>query len=155
MLSYQRFCRLAQEAWAQVPAPLTAALPGGLTILRRAKADPELPDVFLLGEYVEDPWLGSRIVLYYGSFLEVFRDAPDQEVEEELKATIRHELRHHVEAQAGVHDLDQADLQEREAWLAEQRQPPSPPGRGEEPSAAKGAAVGRRGWWPLRWSQGR
>lgn len=78
--------------------------------------------MYILGEYITDPWLGPRIALYYGSFVELFTGEPEPVWEEELWTTIKHELRHHVEAQAGLADLDLEDLLELERMRREERE---------------------------------
>ena len=55
-----------------------------------------------MGEYIEDPDLGSLVLLYYGSFAEALDGASAEEWEEEIEETVIHELRHHVESLAGV-----------------------------------------------------
>ena len=70
------------------------------------------------GEYVQD-LLGSSIVLYYGSFAQVFGDATRSAMEKELRKTLRHEFRHHIEAMAGADDLDVEDARRMEEYRRE------------------------------------
>lgn len=94
----------------RVPPALLQGLNGGIVVERNARRRPgDPPGVYLLGEYVEDPLLGCYIVLYYGSFRRVLAGEPPTVWEQELWDTIRHELRHHVEARAGVRDLERED----------------------------------------------
>ena len=58
-------------------------------------------DLYILGEYCEDPYLGRSIVIYYGSIEPVCGDLSPLELRRELRDTLRHEFRHHVEALAG------------------------------------------------------
>lgn len=116
----------------RVPEPLVEGLNGGVAIRRRAmrrKGDPA--GVCILGEYVTDPVLGCYIVIYWGSFAELFAGEPDEVWEQELWDTIRHELRHHVEERAGVGDLDLEDEAELEQMrrVAPPDEPLPPPRR--------------------------
>ena len=113
-MDFERFARLADEMMERVPTPLLKGLTGGVVVRREARRrrdDP--PGVYLLGEYVNDEFLGAFIVLYYGSFRRLLASEPPEVWERELWETLRHELRHHVEARAGVRDLELED----EAYL--------------------------------------
>ena len=72
----------------------------------------------MLGEYVQD-LLGNSIVLYYGSFAQVFGDVARSAMEKELRKTLRHEFRHHIEAMAGADDLDVEDARRMEEYRRE------------------------------------
>lgn len=104
------FTELADQLMERVPSPILEGLNGGVVVRRRAmrhKNDPH--GVYVMGEYVTDPAMGAYVVLYYGSFVELLGDEPAEAWELELWDTIRHELRHHLEARAGVGDLDLED----------------------------------------------
>lgn len=118
-MEIERFTELADRLMERVPAPLLEGLNGGVAIRRRAmrrNADPA--GVYILGEYVTD-LLGCYIVIYWGSFAELFAGEPDDIWEQELWETIRHELRHHVENRAGVTDLDWEDEADLERFRTE------------------------------------
>ena len=109
-MDFDRFTELADQMMEQVPAPLLKGLTGGVVVRREARRrrdDP--PGVYLLGEYVSDEFLGAFIVLYYGSFRRVLAGRPPAVWAQELWETLRHELRHHIEARAGVRDLERED----------------------------------------------
>ncbi|HEX6971224.1 MAG TPA: metallopeptidase family protein [Limnochordia bacterium] len=104
------FTRLADRLLTRVPPALVDGLNGGINISPEAKQRPEdPPDVYILGEYVTDDYLGAFIVIYFGSFRALFED---DEIEQELWKTLLHEIRHHVEARAGIDALDREDLAE-------------------------------------------
>lgn len=67
--------------------------------------------LLVLGECVRDGLLGRRVVLYYGSFAALLRNSPRGAWEREIRRTVRHELRHHLELLAGVDDLAREDLE--------------------------------------------
>ncbi|NLH95624.1 MAG: metallopeptidase family protein [Synergistaceae bacterium] len=113
-LDLNAFTRLAGAISDELPSRLLRDLNGGISILPGKKKDGKY---FLMGEYIEDPILGRSIFIYYGSFREVLGDAPQGEWEEELRETIVHELRHHVESLAGVDDLS---VEEEEELAAEE-----------------------------------
>ncbi len=113
-MSYAEFEALTGEMLDTVPPALLEGLNGGIMVkrgARRRRGDP--PGVYLLGEYVTDPFLGCFIILYYGSFLRVF-GADRAAWEEELWTTLKHEIRHHAEARAGIRDLEREDLKQLE-----------------------------------------
>ena len=97
-------------------------LNGGVNLLEDTVPDPEFPEgeMYILGEYCED-CLGRYINLYYGSFAALAKsedwDADDWA--DELRATLAHELTHHLEALGGLHGLDDRDEEELERWRAE------------------------------------
>lgn len=111
MLSIDEFQALANEMYDDIPERFLEGLSGGIIISESTEQrDPDLPDVYILGEYVEDHYgLGRYIVLYYGSFAALFADEPFEVWEDELWETMMHEIRHHVESLAGVNDLDIED----------------------------------------------
>jgi len=113
-LDLKTFTRLAGTIADELPSRLLRDLNGGISVLPGKKKDGKY---FLMGEYIEDPILGRSIFIYYGSFREVLGDAPQGEWEEELRETIVHELRHHVESLAGVDDLS---VEEEEELAAEE-----------------------------------
>jgi len=131
-MELDRFTELADRLIERIPPIFMEGLNGGVAVRRRSmrrKDDPA--GVFILAEYFADPALGNYIQIYWGSFVELFDRQPDSLWEQELWETIRHELRHHVEAQAGMGDLDLEDEIELEAMKAEVEFPDdaSPPPR--------------------------
>ncbi|OUM93461.1 MAG: hypothetical protein BAA04_10500 [Firmicutes bacterium ZCTH02-B6] len=125
MVSYKQFRRMASRLLGRIPERFLIELNGGVNVLENAEQrDPDLPDVYVLGEYLEDPdGLGRMIVLYYGSFRALFGDEPVAVWEAELWETLLHELRHHLESLAGVDDLEWEDMRqlaEFRRWAQEQ-----------------------------------
>ncbi len=112
-MDFDAFAALAGEIAAGLPPALMEGLEGGVIVERRSRRRPEdPPGVYLLGEYVVDEYLGPMILIYHGSFRRLFAGEPRRIWEDELRATILHEVRHHVEARAGVSDLDREDAEE-------------------------------------------
>lgn len=109
-MDIEPFTRRLERMMDDVPEALLRDLNGGVTVSEQAhrrKDDP--PGVYILGEYITDPYLGALVVLYHGSFARLFAGGTDALWEKEMWDTLRHELRHHVEGRAGVNDLDVED----------------------------------------------
>lgn len=111
-LSLDQFEALATAFIDEIPQRLCAGLNGGFILLPEVKKDGEF---YVMGEYVEDGVMGCSIILYYGSFVGLLEDSAREEWEEELKDTILHELRHHLESLAGVDDLVREEMAGLEA----------------------------------------
>lgn len=120
------FTATADRLVERIPPVFLEGLNGGIVVRRRARRNPgDPPGVFILGEYITDPYLGCYIALYWGSFCELFAGEDEKVWEEELWETIKHELRHHIEARAGESDLDREDAEELARMRAEA--PPEEP----------------------------
>ena len=98
-MNIRRFRKTIDAGLESLPPELFRQLNGGILVRPETKED---GDALILGEYVEDPDLGSLVLLYYGSFAEALEGASADEWEEEIEETVIHELRHHVESLAGV-----------------------------------------------------
>jgi hypothetical protein len=107
-LSFEEFARLADRVVDEIPPRLCRDLNGGFVALPEEKRDGEL---LVLGEYVWSDLLGRHVVLYYGSFAALLGDSPRGVWEQELRRTVRHELRHHLESLAGVDYLAREDAE--------------------------------------------
>lgn len=107
----------------------------GIFVLGDVQPDPELRDVVRLGEFVQhtDPdapfllgpgtghtWhVRCGIVIYYGSFLQLFAEAPREQVVAELRETVAHELRHLQDEAEHVplrNSLAWSDLKQHHRW---------------------------------------
>lgn len=117
-MTFNAFADAADRLASEIPDPLLDELNGGIQVSREERRNPDdPPDVRILGEYITDPYLGAQIVLYHGSFKRLFASEPEEVWLEELAITLRHELRHHLEARAGLSDLDREDMEElRRLW---------------------------------------
>ncbi|MEW6425098.1 MAG: metallopeptidase family protein [Bacillota bacterium] len=124
-MNIDRFLKLADKMVEKIPAEFLRGLNGGIVVVEEARPDREIDGVYILGEYVEDPsGLGCFIVIYHGSFAALFKGEPGHVWEQELRATIFHEIQHHLEALAGVDDLGKEDariLQEFKRWAEKGR----------------------------------
>lgn len=112
VLTLDQFESLAAAFIDEIPEKLCARLNGGFLLLPEAKKDGEF---YVMGEYVEDDVMGCSIILYYGSFVKLLEESSREEWEKELRDTIVHELRHHLESMAGVDDLAREEMAGLEA----------------------------------------
>jgi len=117
MLFFDQAAEALDKMAEEFPEPLFDGLSGGVNLLPDVQTDPELPDVYILGEYCDD-LLGRYINLYYGSFaaLAEREDWTQAQWNDELRTTLSHELTHHMEGRAGVEDLDRRDAAELEEY---------------------------------------
>ena len=130
-MNFDDFERESRRAFQSIPERFLEGI-DGLTVHRKALPHPRFPGIYTLGEcatesYLSD-WEGpetvrSRILLYWGSFEALARVDPDFDWNEQIRETIDHELRHHLEWLAREDDyegLDDAMEQEfrRERGLA-------------------------------------
>ena len=104
MISYDRFCEMAESEAQLLPDYVHEELNGGVL------TDPSVcmhpgrvaDDLYILGTYNVHPVMGRQIVLYYGSFKAVLGEADENAYQSRLRETIRHEFRHHMESRAGL-----------------------------------------------------
>lgn len=110
MISIDEMREMLGELLDELPEAFFEELNGGVCLLEEAKRDPAAreDDLYILGEYCEGP-LGRSIVLYYGSFARLFGRLGPLQLRRELRKTVRHEFRHHIEALAGEDALDRED----------------------------------------------
>jgi hypothetical protein len=100
---------MLEEISKEVPDELFRELNGGILLLPETKLHPESesPSLYTMGEYrTQIPGLGRYIVIYYGSFMKAYGEGANPAVlRRELRKTLLHEFRHHLETLAGVKDL--------------------------------------------------
>ena len=110
MLSIDEIHDLLDEIAAEMPEEIFRDLNGGVSLLpetKRSLSDPN-GGLYTLGEYRRDQ-MGRYIVLYYGSIRAVHGGDTREELRENLKKLLRHELTHHIESLAGERDLEIKD----------------------------------------------
>ena len=116
------FQMIMEEAAEEIPDELLRELNGGILVLPEIKYHPtaQANDLYIMGEYhIQIPGLGRYIALYYGSFECVFGAATPNEnprLRSEVRKTLIHELRHHIESLSGVKDLEREDERALEAY---------------------------------------
>jgi len=121
-LDIDGFHLILDEVAEEIPEDLLQRLNGGILVLPEIKYHPtaRARDLFVMGEYhVQIPGLGRYIVLYYGSFEQVFGSHTSNgssRLRSEIRRTLIHELRHHIESLSGVKDLEREDERAIEAY---------------------------------------
>lgn len=115
-LSLDDFTRLTAEVAETLPPSFFQDLHGLVQVQSQVKYHPQArkQDLCIMGEYIQDR-LGRRINLYYGSFRDVYRNLPQQELKEKIRDVLVHEFRHHLESLAQLRDLEIED----ERFMAE------------------------------------
>lgn len=105
------------ELAAELPEEFYKELNGGIILLQEAKPHPENrgDGLYIMGEYYKGGNLGRYIAIYYGSFMRAFGNIPAERFKEQLRKTLRHEFRHHLESLAGVRGIEIED----EEYLAQ------------------------------------
>ena len=106
MISYEECGAMLDDIADELPVELYRELNGGIVLDRGYRMHPCAVnnDLYILGVYIRDN-LGKRIVIYYGSFIRVFKNKTREQYYEHLKKTLRHEVLHHNEYLAGCNDL--------------------------------------------------
>lgn len=127
-MTYDETMAMLNELCDELPEAFFRELNGGIVLCEEAKRQDKVvgPTLYIMGEYCRQSYLGRQIKIYYGSFLAVFGAASPARWKEELRKTLRHEFRHHMEGLSNLKDLeieDELDLiqYQRDYYEREQR----------------------------------
>ena len=103
-MTFDEFTDITEEELALLPEYVHEELNGGVLTDPEALLHPGrvADDLYILGTYSVDPFMGKQIVLYYGSFMAVMGDAGEKTIRAQIRETLRHEFRHHLETRAGL-----------------------------------------------------
>lgn len=106
------FEEILNEIYAEVPQEFYEGLNLGVVIDEEVNYHPKGQDGDLLnlGAYQRGP-LGRGIIIYYGSFMELFGFLPRELLKDEVRKTFVHELTHHRESLANYVDLEIEDAE--------------------------------------------
>lgn len=118
-MTLDEFSAALEKAAAAIPPKLFEHLNGGVNIREKAMLSPEsVPEEprYILGQYHHQRTLGRWIDLYYGSFCRVYACADEKTWSQAIDRVLRHELRHHMEDQAGERALIDEDKREMRAY---------------------------------------
>jgi predicted Zn-dependent protease with MMP-like domain len=116
-MNFKDFERRARSVWDEIPPEYREGV-DGLVVERAARAHPDLPGTYTLGECLTETYpseydgpdnVRSIVVLYYDSFRHVAADDPDFDWDYEIWETVTHEIRHHLESLADEDDLEEVD----------------------------------------------
>lgn len=116
---YDAFSARAKEIADAIPPQFMEGVEE-VVVHRELERSPILPEVVTLGECESagaavglgreaGDEVRSIVHLYYGSFVDLARSDPTFDLDAELVETIEHEIQHHIEDKAGVHDLEDDD----------------------------------------------
>jgi hypothetical protein len=113
MITIEEMQTMLDEIAAEFPPEFFTELNGGIILLPEARHNDEYPDsdLYTLGMYHRGGGLGRYISIYYGSFMRVHGYLSADKIKEQLRSTVRHEFRHHIESLAGNDDLERLDKQ--------------------------------------------
>lgn len=111
MIEQERFEEIVYEITETLPEDFFRELHGGVMVRPQSRLHPAAVegDLFILGEYRRDRYLGRFVVLYYGSFQRCFASLEEEALREKIRRVILHEFRHHLESLAGERDLEIED----------------------------------------------
>lgn len=111
MITIEEVQDILDELAEELPQEFYRELNGGILLLPERKVSPDAlaEDLFVMGEYRRSPSMGRYIVIYYGSFMEIFAQSSPAKWKDELRKTLRHEFTHHLEHLAGERSLEVED----------------------------------------------
>lgn len=123
MITLAEYRSIVFELMDELPDAFFEKLSGGV-IVSEASPVPDYArgdDLFTMGLY--QVYSGVRqITMYKGSFDRVWPHADAEQARSILRGVLRHEMRHHLESLAGIHDassLEAADARNKLAYLAD------------------------------------
>lgn len=110
MITIDEMNDILDELAEELPEEFFYELNGGIVLLSDTVRDPRgKGGLYTLGCYFSGGEMGRYIAIYYGSFGRVFPGASKEELKAELRKTLRHEFRHHVESLSGENGLEVED----------------------------------------------
>ena len=122
MISIEEYKRIISELLDEFPEEFFQGLSGGV-IVSEALVIPDYSrgnDLHTMGQY--QVYSGIRqIVMFKGSFDQVYPQADSSEAKNLLRGILRHEFRHHLETMGGIRNsssLKAEDEREKQAYLA-------------------------------------
>ena len=103
-MDFDEFSTIAQEETALLPDYVFEELTGGVLTDPCVKLHPGrvADDLYILGTYSSGGYMGKQIVLYFGSFQACMDMNNEEAVRMQIRETLRHEFRHHLETRAGL-----------------------------------------------------
>ena len=119
-MSFEEFETATYEIAETFPEDFFRELNGGVMVKEDCRLHPAAVDhdLFVMGEYHCDRYLGRFVVLYYGSFLRCFGHCSEYYLREKIRKVLLHEFRHHLESLAGERDLEIEDAIELSRYYA-------------------------------------
>jgi len=112
-ISFDQFSTITEDLVRQIPDKFKKGI-AGIFVTPGAVVDDEFSDVYVLGHYTSGGYCEPSIDIYYGSFRKIFSGLSLLQLQNEIWETIIHEIRHHLEENAGLQDLRIFDQQQKE-----------------------------------------
>jgi hypothetical protein len=112
---------LLDELAEELPGEFYRELNGGVLLDPAEKRHPDAPGLYIMGEYHHHYVFGRYIVIYYGSFAQMYGNLPAGYWKSQLRKTLRHEFTHHVESLAGERGLERRDEEDLDRYWAGRR----------------------------------
>ncbi|MGL4606232.1 MAG: metallopeptidase family protein [Eubacteriaceae bacterium] len=111
MISIDRANEILDEIAEELPQDFYKELNGGIILSEETKIHPEARhhDLYIMGEYQRNHYIGRSIVIYYGSFSKMYAHRDEAFLREKLREVLLHEFTHHLESLAGLKDLEIED----------------------------------------------
>ena len=122
MITTDEYRIIISELMDELPPEFFQKLTGGV-IISEALVIPDYAresDLYTMGQYQVSSGI-RQIVMFKGSFDQVYPQADAAEAKTLLRGILRHEFRHHLEALGGIHNsssLEAADEREKQAYLS-------------------------------------
>ena len=122
MITIDEYRKIVSELMDELPAEFFQKLTGGV-IVSEALVIPDYArgnDLYTMGQYQVSSGI-RQIVMFKGSFDQVYPQAEAAEAKTLLRGILRHEFRHHLEALGGIRNsssLEAADEREKQAYLS-------------------------------------
>ncbi len=118
-MTFEEFETATYEIADTFPEDFFRELSGGVMVKEDCRVHPAATDhdLFVMGEYHLDRYLGRFVVLYYGSFMQCFGHCSEEFLRERIRKVLLHEFRHHLESLAGERDLEIEDAVELSRYL--------------------------------------
>ena len=108
--SFDDIANMLDDIVDSIPDDLLNNL-NGIYLVDETRHNPKIPsdNYYIMGDFTHSPYLGHSINIYYGSVVAMHDNLSKDAMNEKLKEIVHHELRHHMETQAGCDDLVRLD----------------------------------------------
>ena len=123
MITYEELEEMLDQIAYEIPRDFFKELNGGIVLSPNSRMHPESSgksDLYILGEYHNDRrgvgGLGRYIIIYYGSFSQLYANHPYDIQRKRLRDVLIHEFTHHLESLAGERDLEIKDKEFMEKY---------------------------------------
>lgn len=121
MIDIQTFTDIMDDLACELPEQFFDELNLGISVSSEAKRHPQSrgDELYIMGEYFRNV-MGRGIVIYYGSFCRIHGDLSLDRLKDEMRRTLRHEFRHHLEGLAQEDGLEREDARQLRDYLDRQ-----------------------------------